>query len=913
MIEKIKTAIKDDSLVIFVGAGMSMPFGFPSWTRLVQNILKDIKDDGPFNFPYYLKQGDNINIFKALNELEHKEYNSRVKISLNKEITSIKVDESKLGKHKKLWELCDKIITTNYDKVLEKPKPEGVVVFSNGNEFQQSQSIKGNPFLYKIHGDIDNPDTCILFESDYKKLYKEGNSDLKTFDSLLLNKTILFIGFSLKDPFVANQMEYLSNLYKGYNQEHYILQEIPEDFSKYNVKSISIENWNDGFDAFLDELIETKRQSSQVIPKQKEEEVKVDISKITDMVVLEKMLEEKKQEFESADESEKRKFSKEMHSVSNRMQELFAQKLQINFSQELPEHKEGELAQLFDTIFQSEKLNPQTIQKIEEVRNQHSESYQWYQRSLILSAIACSLINHKKLDPKKIDLLVDFTNDSEDKVWQKAITYLFLILNHLGNKWLRFGNLKPKLETLKANQKIQEALRDIIVSLQMGFQNVSVVSERIFENQHFRDSPFNYFTPFYKGNPSIDKVYEDDSLEDVEDYIELLHNLPLPDSFKYLLCLSEKVKNENEKKSISVEEKKSIDYTLSVHRAFEPYLNYINEFINFYMNYPNLNKEINQKTTIVGFKKFKTHLLNAEEHHRAMGRQFMLESSFGKAITHYEQILVTKPSDENALSNLITCLESIKNNEEAILKSRLDLEKINAKDHDNLNRISLLYHKKKKFKTAIKYSDKAISLDSKTPNYYNRRAISKDSMKDYQGAIKDYDKAITLDPKDPVYYFNRAGSKDLIKDYKGAIEDCDKAIALNPKNGDYYKNRADFKDDLKDYRGAIKDYDKAIALNPKDAIYYSSKANSLRKEGEFEKAFIVIEEGISIDKKESRLYGTKATIYASKGNDDEFYNYLEKAFQLKAKAEWLDYDIKEKYKNDIVFKELLKKYNQKLI
>ena len=52
-----------------------------------------------------------------------------------------------------------------------------------------------------------------------------------------------------------------------------------------------------------------------------------------------------------------------------------------------------------------------------------------------------------------------------------------------------------------------------------------------------------------------------------------------------------------------------------------------------------------------------------------------------------------------------------------------------------------------------------------------------------------------------------------------------------------------------------------------------------------------------------------ATIYASMGEDENFYKYLEKAFEDKeGEANMLYPDIKEKYKNEPKFIDLLKKY-----
>ncbi|GGG23646.1 hypothetical protein GCM10011344_25520 [Dokdonia pacifica] len=988
MIEKIKDAIKDDSLILFVGAGMSIPFGFPNWADLIQNILEKLHQKYgttiPVPFDYFINQGNNVDVFKVLSSLENENCKSEVNTLLYEEITSVDIKDCDFNKQEKLWQISDKIITTNYDKVLEKKKPEDIPWFSNFNEFQQSRSLNDNPFLYKIHGDINNPDKCIFFESDYKKLYDEDTSDKETLKTFLKTKTILFLGFSMNDPFITKQIEYLYAIYSGYNRNHYILQtkSNSKDLRKHNLQTIPIDNWNDAFDDFLDELVEAKKENSKndivITPSKKED---IDISKIKDTILLEKMFDEKKEEFDEAEDHLKKKFDKELRVIKDRMIELRTK--QFNFDFKIPDHDLNELEHIFETIYNSEILSDLTKGKINKIKNVNEKIYQWYHRSVIVSALACSLVNHHKIDIAKIDLLIDFVNESEPKVWQKAITYLFIVLNFLGNRWIRYKKkLESKIERLKLNLEIQESLRTIIYFMQIGLQRENALGQYVFENKHFKNNPFNYFLPFFKGNPSVDKLYDNENIEDIEGFIEFLYDIPLPDSFKYLVCNEENIIVE--KKSHHQIDEGKLQDSLSIftmHITFEPYLNYASEFLNFYENHPDINKSINEKGTIVEVKNLKNYLLNTIEHHRALGRQFMIEEQWGKAITHYQQLLVIKENDILALKSLITCFENKKNSTDDRLELRLKIENIDPKDHENLFKVGVLYNEKKKYKTAIKYFDKAIILEDKKSDYYgirassnrslgkledslkdhnksiefdrenamyfNNRGNTKFDLKDYEGALRDYNKSIELDDKSADTYINRAGVKVKLKGHKStAINDCDTAIQLDNKNGKYFRERGNIKFDLKDYEGALKDYnyainknsrdidslnnrgltkdslgdyenslkdyDKIITLDPNDIAAYTNKANSLRKLNQINEALETIAIAQELNPEDSMACGTKAAIYASHGDDEKFYEFLEKAFQLNAKANWLDNDIKEKYKNEKRFQDLLKKYDQTL-
>jgi tetratricopeptide (TPR) repeat protein len=1031
MNEEIKKAIQEDNLILFVGAGMSMPFGFPNWTSLILDILKELKKGGksPVDFQYYIDQGKSLNVFKVLKDLETHGFKKKVKEKLYEKIKSVNIENEDYKKIEKLWKISEKIITTNYDKVLEKQKPSHIDSFINSNSFQQVKSLKENPFLYKIHGDYLDPDSCILFKSDYKELYKKDTSDLQTLKTIISTKTILFLGFSFEDKYIKEQFKYLRALYKGYGREHFIVQTNNKDLTEYGLKTIKIENWNESFDAFLDKLLDLKKKpelKSEII-----ENVEVDISTIDNIDHLAKLLEEKNKEFEqTSNKEEKEKASKKMHRIKHRMQELFLKK--IDFGNKVVEHKQGNLKFIFEEIFTSEKLTKSIKSEIQQIRGLHSNDYQWYHRSVIVSALACSLINHKKVDPAKIDLLIDFIIDTEEKVWQKGITYLFITLNHLGNKWIRYANkLKPKLESLKSQPEIQKALNSIITLLQMKFHDRYLDMGQIFENEYFTKSSFNYFLPFYEDNPSIEKVYDNDEIEDVEDYIQFLYMIPLPDSLKYLICNENSKSNKEDKKEINEKERNIIRKIIGVHYAFNPYLNYVNEFFSFYKFFPDIEKSLKENTSIVVFNKLKDYLLNKVEYHRAAARSFMLEDEHSKAITHFKNLLVIDENDLDAMSNLAYCYRNGNNSDEE-LKVRLKISEKDEKNHYNKFSIGIILGSKKEYKKTIEFFNQAIEI-SEEKEYFENRGISYFNLKKYKKSEEDLLRSIELGNKKLNIYITLGNIKSILGDFDNAIEYYNKAYDKSKTNEEKsktlieiaytYKTKEEYnealrclnealkldknnarrvniekgfiKEDLEDFDEALKYYDLAfkesktneeksrtlcfrgdvylekemyeealedfnkstvldnknfgayafianlnlkvnklneaiesckLALNKVDGLIDRSnilriKAGVYRQQEKYKKALKLLDKiskelknVATINEKQElgKVYGTMASIHSDIGDDDKFYEFLEKSFELKTKAKWLFNDIKEKYKNEARFKELLKKYNQKL-
>jgi tetratricopeptide (TPR) repeat protein len=967
MLKEIQTAIEEDNLILFVGAGMSMSLGLPNWNNLVEQILIRLEekhgDQSRMNFKYYINSLKNKSetVLEILDEIERKKHRKEAKEILYDIINNISIRDSELINQKKLWEISDKIITTNYDEALDNVKPEHIKSFSNNNAFQQIQSIQGKPFLYKIHGDITNPDTCILFKSDYEDLYKGDKPNSQTLKNFFQNKTLLFLGFSLEDPFITSQIEYLYNLYNGYGNTHFIALTSDKDFSKYNIQTIKVKNWKEGFDTFLDELIEVKESIKhtsqiQIIEEKKED---LDINTIEDISVLESIFLQKSNDLKQQQGEESIKTTKDLFKIKDRFAELHTNK--FNFQQIIPNFHQEELEHYFETIFSSQKLTEETIAFINQVKNQNSEKYKWYHRSVIVSSLACSIINHKDLDPAKIDLLIDFANDAEEKVWQKSITYLFLVLNHLGNKWLRYPAIKSKLKRLKDHPEIQEALKSIIQIMQFELQSSSIYSQKVFENEFF-SNPFNYFMPFYEGNESINKLYDNDNIDDVEKIIEYIYDLPLPDSLKYLMCNSDDFMKKDSTEEIDRKQRSNFIKALNIHKAFEPYLN---DKIG-----------VNEKLNIISVTNIKEHLLNAVEQYRTIGRQFALEKNWGVAITNFNLLLNISPNDIEALMNLVQCFESSGKSIDDKLKIRKQIQNLLPDNSENLFQIGQLYFTKNNNKKSIEYYDRAIDLSPKKAVYYYHRGIVKGQSNFLKEAINDFDSAIGLNPKNSFFhgakghvlyhlnefqlaieeldysiklnndnhlsYYWRGLTKTYLKNIN-ALEDIDiaiklnstnaecyyargiynrnhkyneeaiidftKAISINNKKSKFFTKRGDVNLLLKKYPQAISDYDDSLKIDPNESEAYDSKANAYGLISRFKEAHELIDSAINLFSDNGKHIGTKAVIFEYEGNIESFYEYLELSFKKNAKAIWLFDNVKEKYKNEPRFKELLAKYN----
>lgn len=249
-------ALKNNKLILFVGSGFSKSQGFPDWNGLIKTILsKFSKENSKYQI---LIDGLESGMFSSLEVLDKiKDKKKDIYSVLDKEIDK-PLNDLNLELHKKLGKVSSKIITTNYDRLLEEATKYKKIVFDNTYHIANISEIDN--FILKLHGCIENPDKCILFQDDYEELYSETPA-IEKLRSLISDHTILFIGFSLSDEYVRKQFDYIYNIYKGYTKNHYLLT-TDKRTNFDGVSTIVIDSWSE-IEVFFDRLIEAKENILQ--------------------------------------------------------------------------------------------------------------------------------------------------------------------------------------------------------------------------------------------------------------------------------------------------------------------------------------------------------------------------------------------------------------------------------------------------------------------------------------------------------------------------------------------------------------------------------------------------------------------------------------------------------------------------
>ena len=210
-IKEIQKAQEDDRLVIFVGAGGSKNSGVPSWYELIRKFADELgysrcdtcqkkvancpKSDCKDRYEYTQEEFLRIPEYYYQQDLSenHANYFGLIQSTLRCDKGSNPIDDeifSAFPRH---------IITTNYDPLLEKSKSVNSLLYTVVTRDSDLLAEANDRYIIKMHGDLGNPNTIVLKESDYIK-YEQEHPLICTFiKSLLVNHTFVFLGYSLND------------------------------------------------------------------------------------------------------------------------------------------------------------------------------------------------------------------------------------------------------------------------------------------------------------------------------------------------------------------------------------------------------------------------------------------------------------------------------------------------------------------------------------------------------------------------------------------------------------------------------------------------------------------------------------------------------------------------------------------
>ncbi len=188
------------AVVPFVGAGISASAGFSSWKEHLRHQGKTAHIAAE-RIEELLASGAYETVLEEIEAVRGREVfinEIRDEFSRNPTIPDVVWRISEL--------FTDTVITTNYDRLLEQSFETGdagrVQVINGLNALEQPDPKKIT--VIKLHGDIREPQRCILSKNQYDEAYGNGSLNLhKPIPKLLAyhykNSSLLFLGCSLSN------------------------------------------------------------------------------------------------------------------------------------------------------------------------------------------------------------------------------------------------------------------------------------------------------------------------------------------------------------------------------------------------------------------------------------------------------------------------------------------------------------------------------------------------------------------------------------------------------------------------------------------------------------------------------------------------------------------------------------------
>lgn len=217
-IEALQDKYNKGKLVPVLGAGLSRPFGLPNWGdllievakqfRLSDNIILTIKDyNADFDYLGAIKvivdrskKTERDVQYAVANILKRKKVEILQKYNVGSwdqfPENNNYADIAALG--------CSTILTSNYDEIIQDfcINHKGYTI----DDFRDPQGIGESNILLYLHGNLSNPKSIVLAQSDYEHTYSRDAFKNKL-TRLALDKTFLFIGFSFQDPYIKNFLD----------------------------------------------------------------------------------------------------------------------------------------------------------------------------------------------------------------------------------------------------------------------------------------------------------------------------------------------------------------------------------------------------------------------------------------------------------------------------------------------------------------------------------------------------------------------------------------------------------------------------------------------------------------------------------------------------------------------------------
>jgi hypothetical protein len=256
----------------FVGSGLSVPAGFPSWSQLLDRLVKEAAAAYPEKAQLFTQYAqthpDPLLVAEyARDKLGPQRYGMLLKEIFDKKVKPLATHEDIAATDYRA------IVTTNFDRLIELAiifKRESIPSVFTHDERELGTALYDDKrlFVFKLHGDIARPSSVVLTDRDYDQLIFRSPALRSFLQAIFLNFNLLFVGYSVSDPDFKLVLKELNLIFQGTTPIHYALLPDAHEFTseqfagKMNIQVISYDS-HGGTDhsevaAFLKQLQQAK-------------------------------------------------------------------------------------------------------------------------------------------------------------------------------------------------------------------------------------------------------------------------------------------------------------------------------------------------------------------------------------------------------------------------------------------------------------------------------------------------------------------------------------------------------------------------------------------------------------------------------------------------------------------------------
>lgn len=202
--EEVKQAEQNDSLVLFVGAGISKLLDIPLWKEFAGNVLEDLRKKGCVDYSDIEQLTESLNPKQILSIAMSISNSQKIKLDIKDYFEKKEIESGNI------YETINSIkcvyVTTNYDGFLEPKnlsKIEETRTTEKAERIYLRKHITANLVdkpgtVIHLHGYKDDPDKMVVTTKNYLEHYDQEN--IQDFlKQLFRKKTVVFLGYSLEE------------------------------------------------------------------------------------------------------------------------------------------------------------------------------------------------------------------------------------------------------------------------------------------------------------------------------------------------------------------------------------------------------------------------------------------------------------------------------------------------------------------------------------------------------------------------------------------------------------------------------------------------------------------------------------------------------------------------------------------